>query len=80
MFHKNEIHWMIALHCLETSRGNLQNMFSDNRCYKTCLLCTGGRNHPKKYIYNSVAGLNNLIGWSLSLFAYITKCISSSTS
>ena len=26
---KNEIRWMIALHCLLTSTGNLQNMFSE---------------------------------------------------
>ena len=42
-----EILWMIALDCLQTSRGNLQNMFSGNRCYKIWLLCTCGRNHPK---------------------------------
>ena len=48
--YKNEIRWMIALHCLQTSRGNLQNMFSGNRCYKIWLLCICGRNHPKIYL------------------------------
>ena len=32
-------------------------MFSGNRCYKIWLLCTFGRNHPKKYIYSSVTCL-----------------------
>ena len=40
--YKNEIRWMIALHCLQISRDKLQNM-----CYKIWPLCTYGRNHPK---------------------------------
>ena len=45
--YKNEIHWMIALHFLQKLRGNRQNMFSGNKCYKIWLLCTCCRNHPE---------------------------------
>ena len=45
--YESEIRSLIALHCLQTSKGNLQNMFSGNRCYKIWLLCTYVRNHSK---------------------------------
>ena len=47
VLYKNESRWMIALHCLQMSRSNLQNMFSGKRSNKIWLLRTCGRNHPK---------------------------------
>ena len=46
--YKNEIHRIIPFHCLQTSRGNLHNMFSGNGCCKIWVLCTFSRNHLKK--------------------------------